>query len=136
MRLAAGRNQPHRGRDLVRASGQTKQHGGGVRGVARLAEHLVVQDHFRIRAEHQGIRHRHDLQQAGARLLARHPRDIVQGRLARAAPLRHIEFQVAEIDPEAGQQFGSARGPRGKMQHADRITRATCRKGAVRRAEC
>ena len=94
----------------MRASRQAAQLGGRISGVHGLAEDLVLQDHLGVGPQHHRARGGDDFQQAGTRLLTGDAADIIDGRLVGLAVFGDVEVYPAEREPQAGQQFGTARG--------------------------
>ena len=94
------------------------QHRRGIVGVARLAEDFVVEHHFGVGAQHHGAGFATTLQQSGAGLLAGDPAHVFFGGFAGLAVFGNVEIEHAEIQPEAGQQFGATGRLGGEMSHS------------------
>ena len=103
------------------APGQAPQHGRRIDGIARLAEHLVVQDHFGIGPQDNGAGHGHDRQQPGTGLFPGHPAHVFVGRFAGLALFGNVQVEHAEIHAQAGQQLCPAGRFGCEIQHVGRI---------------
>jgi hypothetical protein len=117
LRLARRGHQRYRRDRLVRAARQAPQHRRGIGRIDRLTENFVVEDDFGIGTEYHCIRHRHHLQQTSPGLLARDAAHVVLGGFCGLPVLRYVQVEHAKRQPEAGQQFRTAGGFRGEMQH-------------------
>ncbi len=121
LQLAAGADQPDAGDDAVRAARQFRQHARGVFGVGGFAEHLVVQHHFGVGAQHHRARVRDHRQQAGAGLLAGDAADVGFRRFAGQALFGNVHVQQAEGQAELAQQVAATGRLRGEIEHRPSI---------------
>jgi hypothetical protein len=103
----------------MRATGQAAQHRGSIVRIPGLAEHFVVQHHFGIGAEHDGIDGITQTGQSGTRLVARYPAHIILRQFTVHVLLRHVNIEHAEIHPELLQQLATTRRLRGEIEHSE-----------------
>ena len=99
------------------ATRQQAQHFRGVRRVARFAKDFAIEDDFGIGAEHDGVRHRDDFEQACPGFFPSDPAHVVRGGLARTAHFVHVDVEEAEFDPDLAEQLATAGRLRGEIEH-------------------
>ncbi len=95
------------GHHLMRLAGQTRQHCGGIRGVARLFQHVAVEHDDSIRAQHRQVLLRHG--DASTRFVICQTAHIVFRRFIRTALLFNIGMETFKLQAKLRQQLTSTR---------------------------
>ena len=91
----------------MRLAGKSRQHAGGVGGVARFFQHVAVEHHDGVCAQHRQVLFCHG--DASARFIIRQATHIAFRRFIRAASLFNIGMETFKRQAKLRQQLTSTR---------------------------